>query len=512
MTDEVTEMYSKLTTDASADELEHLMSNSNVESLTQVYDTLVRQNYTPEPESPSFGSRKRPGLSIKRSSLNALAREQSTSDSISSESLASTQMDSYELDLINGNKIRPLDNNNLASGEEQLIHITKHPDEPLGMTVKEENGRIEVARILVGSRVHKENLLHVGDVILSVDNKEVKTPEAFISIVKKVTGSMVFRVIPSYTQPPPSDQCYLRALFTYDPSQDTLLPCNELGLSFVSGEVIEVLNRDDQNWWQARRLTEVNSPVGLIPSQELEEMRRAFVPPEFDYSTKITICGTRASKKKRKEMYQLQQYSEFDRAEIQLYEEVCRMPPFERKTLVLIGAQGVGRRTLKARLIAYDPDRFATPLPHTSRPMKDCEVDGKQYHFVKREVMDRDILEGKYLESGELQGHLYGIKLDSIRAIIRSGKMCIIDCNPQVSLTNFCFFSFHGPFNSSFELTFYSCLFYSPLDHTLLALVNLSNFFSLSLSAVPQIAQNKGIFTFCGFYCCSCYRTITIHA
>ena len=45
--------------------------------------------------------------------------------------------------------------------------------------------------------------------------------------------------------------------------------------------------------------------------------------------------------------------------------------------------------------------------------------------------MEQDIANNRYLECGELQGHLYGTKLDSIRNIIRSGKMCIIDCNPQ---------------------------------------------------------------------------------
>lgn len=53
---------------------------------------------------------------------------------------------------------------------------------------------------------------------------------------------------------------------------------------------------------------------------------------------------------------------EFDKAELLLYEEVARMPPFERKTLILLGAQGVGRRTMKNRLIKDDPQKFGTPI------------------------------------------------------------------------------------------------------------------------------------------------------
>ena len=54
---------------------------------------------------------------------------------------------------------------------------------------------------------------------------------------------------------------------------------------------------------------------------------------------------------------------EFDRHELLIYEEVARMPPFRRKTLVLIGAQGVGRRSLKNKLIMWDPDRYGTTVP-----------------------------------------------------------------------------------------------------------------------------------------------------
>lgn len=54
---------------------------------------------------------------------------------------------------------------------------------------------------------------------------------------------------------------------------------------------------------------------------------------------------------------------EFDRHELLIYEEVARMPPFRRKTLVLIGAQGVGRRSLKNKLIMSDQARYGTTIP-----------------------------------------------------------------------------------------------------------------------------------------------------
>nr|XP_009685372.1 PREDICTED: MAGUK p55 subfamily member 2 [Struthio camelus australis] len=107
------------------------------------------------------------------------------------------------------------------------------------------------------------------------------------------------------------------------------------------------------------------------------------------------------------------------------------MPPFRRKTLVLIGAQGVGRRSLKNKLLMSDQARYGTTLPHTSRKPKDSERDGHGYRFVARGEMEADIKAGRYLEHGEYEGNLYGTSIDSIRAVVAAGKMCILDVNPQ---------------------------------------------------------------------------------
>lgn len=54
---------------------------------------------------------------------------------------------------------------------------------------------------------------------------------------------------------------------------------------------------------------------------------------------------------------------EFDHHELQIYEEVACMPAFQRRTVVLIGAQGVGRRSLKKRLLVQHPDRYGSAVP-----------------------------------------------------------------------------------------------------------------------------------------------------
>lgn len=58
----------------------------------------------------------------------------------------------------------------------------------------------------------------------------------------------------------------------------------------------------------------------------------------------------------------------------------------------------------------------------TSRPPRVLEENGKNYWFMDRENMEREISANNFLEYGEYNGNLYGTHLDSIRDIIKQGK------------------------------------------------------------------------------------------
>ncbi|GLV46174.1 varicose [Carabus blaptoides fortunei] len=321
----------------------------------------------------------------------------------------------------------------------RMVGLRKSPNEPLGLTVEQEadHGQLVVARILGGGMIDRQGLLRIGDVILEVNGNPVSTPEDLLAEISRSHDTVTLKVGPRAVHAAATEfggkklTCYMRALFDYDPQTDTLLPCREIGLAFKSGDVLQIVDQRDPNWWQARLATGgPDSPVGLVPSLELEERRKAFVAPEADYVHKISICGARISKKKRRFLYQSKSNNDFDKAELLLYEEVTRMPPFKRKTLVLIGPHGVGRRTLKNRLVNSDPEKFGTIVPYTSRPQRVLEENGQGYWFVDRESMEAEIREHRYLEYGEHNGHLYGTHLDTVRDVIRRGKMCVLDCSP----------------------------------------------------------------------------------
>ena len=54
---------------------------------------------------------------------------------------------------------------------------------------------------------------------------------------------------------------------------------------------------------------------------------------------------------------------EFDKAELTLYEAVEKMPPFSRKTLVLVSPPGLGREQRIRRLVESNPDVVGTTMP-----------------------------------------------------------------------------------------------------------------------------------------------------
>ena len=79
-------------------------------------------------------------------------------------------------------------------------------------------------------------------------------------------------------------------------------------------------------------------------------------------------------------------------------------------------------------LISEYPDRFGSCVPHTTRPKKDIEIDGEDYHFVtSREEMERDIQNNLFIEAGMYNDNLYGTSVSSVRAVAESGKHCIMD-------------------------------------------------------------------------------------
>lgn len=322
----------------------------------------------------------------------------------------------------------------------RIVQLQK-TNEPLGATVRNDGDAVIIGRIVKGGTAEKSGLLHEGDEILEVNGIDMrgKNINDVSDLLANMSGTITFMIIPTggFTpKPSPRQQeelIHVKALFNYDPEEDIYIPCRELGISFMKGDILHVISTDDANWWQAYREgeREHQSLAGLIPSRNFQEQRernKIMLENEAKENKKKSqtcSCGRRDKKRKRKSMYETE--------EILTYEEVEMYypQPNRKRPIVLIGPRNVGRHELRQRLMESDIDRFAAAVPHTSRPARGDEVNGKDYHFVTKAEFEADIVSNKFVEHGELEKNLYGTSLDAVRQVINTGKICILVLHPE---------------------------------------------------------------------------------
>ncbi|XP_076238416.1 peripheral plasma membrane protein CASK isoform X4 [Calliopsis andreniformis] len=346
----------------------------------------------------------------------------------------------------------------------RLVQFQKNTDEPMGITLKmNEDGKCIVARIMHGGMIHRQATLHVGDEIREINGIPVanQSVNALQKILREARGSVTFKIVPSYRSAPPPCELFrikplpvlifVRAQFDYDPLEDELIPCAQAGIAFKTGDILQIISKDDPYWWQAQKDNAAGS-AGLIPSPELQEQRIAYMATEknkqeqdadgeggcsshadgCDGSTvNCSIFGRK--KKQYKDKYLAKHNAVFDQLDLVTYEEVVKLPhaAFQRKTLVLLGAHGVGRRHIKDTIIAKHPDKYAYPVAHTTRPPRNDEENGRHYYFVSLDEMMAGITANEYLEYGTHEEAMYGTKLETIRRILQEGKVPILDVEPE---------------------------------------------------------------------------------
>uniref|UniRef100_A0A8D0DB94 Discs, large homolog 2 (Drosophila) n=1 Tax=Sander lucioperca TaxID=283035 RepID=A0A8D0DB94_SANLU len=200
---------------------------------------------------------------------------------------------------------------------------------------------------------------------------------------------------------------YVRALFDYEKSKDSGLPSQ--GLSFRYGDILHVINASDDEWWQARRVTPHgdSEEMGVIPSKRrVERKERARLktvkfnakPGSFD--SKGKCFGNAVS--------------------------LCFFLPVNyARPIIILGPM---KDRINDDLISEFPDKFGSCVPHTTRPKRDYEVDGRDYHYVmSREQMEKDIQEHKFIEAGQYNDNLYGTSVQSVKYVAEGGKHCILD-------------------------------------------------------------------------------------
>ncbi|XP_032308283.1 disks large 1 tumor suppressor protein isoform X10 [Drosophila ananassae] len=279
---------------------------------------------------------------------------------------------------------------------------------------------------------------------------------------------------------------YVRALFDYDPNRDDGLPSR--GLPFKHGDILHVTNASDDEWWQARRVLGDNEDeqIGIVPSKRRWERKMRArdrsvkfqghaaannnldkqstldrKKKNFTFSRKFPFMKSRDEKNEdgsdqepfmlcytqddanaeggeiiyRVELPDMEQitliYLENSDADypseenVLSYEAVQRLSINYTRPVIILGPL---KDRINDDLISEYPDKFGSCVPHTTRPKREYEVDGRDYHFVSsREQMERDIQNHLFIEAGQYNDNLYGTSVASVREVAEKGKHCILD-------------------------------------------------------------------------------------
>ncbi|XP_059912745.1 disks large homolog 4 isoform X8 [Gadus macrocephalus] len=197
---------------------------------------------------------------------------------------------------------------------------------------------------------------------------------------------------------------YLRALFDYDKTADCGFLSQALGFHF--GDVLHVIDCGDEEWWQARRVTTPNEAeeMGFIPSKHRVERKEWSRTKERDHSRET--LGSQGNPHS--------------------YETVTQVEVHYARPIIILGPV---KDRVNDDLLSEFPDKFGSCVPHTTRPKREYEVDGRDYHFVSsREQMEKDIQSHRFIEAGQYNSHLYGTSVQSVREVAeQQGKHCILD-------------------------------------------------------------------------------------
>uniref|UniRef100_A0A672QRV0 Discs large MAGUK scaffold protein 4 n=1 Tax=Sinocyclocheilus grahami TaxID=75366 RepID=A0A672QRV0_SINGR len=192
---------------------------------------------------------------------------------------------------------------------------------------------------------------------------------------------------------------FIRALFDYDKTADGGFLSQ--ALSFRFGDVLQVFDCSDEEWWQAGKLT---------PHGELEET--GYIPSKRRVERKE---WSRLKTRGREACVLLTDCDVIS----------CPAVHYARPVIIL----GPSKDRVNDDLLSEFPDKFGSCVPHTTRPKREYEVDSRDYHFVpSREQMEKDIQSHRFIEAGQYNNHLYGTSVQSVRQVAeQQGKHCILD-------------------------------------------------------------------------------------
>uniref|UniRef100_A0A3B4FB04 Membrane protein, palmitoylated 4a (MAGUK p55 subfamily member 4) n=1 Tax=Pundamilia nyererei TaxID=303518 RepID=A0A3B4FB04_9CICH len=252
----------------------------------------------------------------------------------------------------------------------RIVCLVKN-NQPLGATIRkdEATGDISIARVIHGGLADRSG------------------------IQANSQGTILFKIIPN-----PSQVC-MRAMVDYCPLQDFSIPCPDAGMAFSRGDLLQVVDQSDGQWWQARKLPCATSCAGLIPSASMLKSKQreqwwcqplqvhtCIRPREESWLLLLNMC---------------------------LFNGLYIISGFRRSFRVW---KRTSYRKRRQSCTTCSPNTNALSTPY------------EEVVLYQRPPQENHRL---IILVGEMNSQLYGISTDAIDEVLKRGRMCIIDAEPH---------------------------------------------------------------------------------
>ena len=100
-------------------------------------------------------------------------------------------------------------------------------------------------------------------------------------------------------------------------------------------------------------------------------------------------------------------------------------------SLYIVSAPSGAGKTSLINALLQSVSGIEVSVSHTTRPMRDGEIDGKHYHFVSAEEFESGIAEGLFLEHAKVFENYYGTSRSTVQQQLEAGIDVILEIDWQ---------------------------------------------------------------------------------
>ena len=104
------------------------------------------------------------------------------------------------------------------------------------------------------------------------------------------------------------------------------------------------------------------------------------------------------------------------------------------KLVILSAPSGAGKTTICKNLLDMNKD-WLYSISATTRPMRENEIDGKDYHFLSKEKFEHKEKFGEFIECEWVHGNRYGTPVQPLEDALENGDVLLLDIDVKGAMS-----------------------------------------------------------------------------